>query len=463
MKNESRGLTTQTEELRNRKMKKKRVKSTEIPLWDEEAKSSNLGGAEKENFENDLKGKSQKKEEVDFEAQKEKKKKRRARGKKRLKQLAPALVFLGISIIILAIFLILRTNVEICEFMTKNVMGKINSFVGGIAEKLPFSAFELFVVFCLCVLFVLILTMIILAVKKKGVISLKILCSIVGIAFLFGSYYVLVAGFAYNRQPIQEFCPDYQPDYWEFYDIAKWYKADYDALGEKMERDENGLSICPYTNDELNVLLKAEVKRLDGYFNVDGCFSVKPMKLFSGYMSDTRISGITFMPTGDSGVNNLMPSVQYPSTAMHEMMHSVGIMRENEANFMACYLLISSENDYLRYCGYIDFYGYLYQGLLLNATAEELNSVGVSAKVYKESQLIREFWASQKSFWDKIGDFFNDLYLKLSGQKEGTGSYGEATKPGNDSYEEGDRVFVNVLYNNFQQAFIKNYLEKNGK
>ena len=436
-------------------MKKKREKNTELPLLEKDL-SEDVENMEEETS----KRKERKKEEVSSETKKEKKEKRRARARKRLKQLAPFLVFLGLSIIILVVFLILRTNVAICEYMTKNVMGNINSFVGGIAAKLPFSAFEFFVVFCLCVLFVLILTMIILAVKKKGVISLKILCSIVGIAFLFGSYYVLVAGFAYNRAPIAEFSPDYQPDYWEYYDIAKWYKADYDALGEKMERDQDGFSICTYTNDELNVLLKKEVQRLDGYYNVKGCFSVKPMKLFSGYMSDTRITGITFMPTGDCGVNNLMPSVEYPSTAMHEMMHSVGIMRENEANFMACYLLISSENDYLRYCGYMEFYGYLYNALFINATNEELNAVGVSAKVYKERQLINEYWWSQKSFMDKVGDFFNDLYLKLSGQKEGTGSYGEPTTPGEGFYEEGDRVFREMIYNNFQQAFIRNYLDK---
>lgn len=386
--------------------------------------------------------------------------KRKQKFLENLKKLMPCLIFLGVSVMILVVFLALRTNVSICEFMTQKVMKGINSFVGKIASKIPFSTFEFFIVFSLCVLFCLIVTMIILAIKKKGIISLKILCCVVGICFLFGSYYVLVAGFAYNRKPIAQFCPDYKMDYWEYYDMVKWYKADYDALSEKMQRDENGLSICPYTNEELNEILKNEVQRLGDYFNTDSCFTVKPMKLFSQYMSDTRISGVTFMPTGDCGVNNLMPSIQYPATAMHEMMHSVGIMRENEANFMACYLLISSENEYLRYSGYIDFYGYAYTAMYINATAEELNSVGVSQVAYNEVKLINEYWNSQKSITDKIGDFFNDLYLKLSGQKEGTGSYGEPTKPSDSSYEDGDRVFYEVNYNNFQQAFMRNYLDK---
>lgn len=380
--------------------------------------------------------------------------------KGKLKKLLPCLIFMGVSIVILVLFLALRTSVTVCEFMTKNVASRINSFVGKISAKLPFSAFEFFVVFSLCLLFVLIVTAIVLAIKHRKIISLKIICCIVGICFLFGSYYVLVAGFAYNRAPIAQFCPEYKMDYFEYYDMVKWYKADFDKLGENIERDESGFSICPYTFDELNELLKNEVQRLDGYFNVESCFSVKPMKLFSQFMSDMRISGITFTPTGDCGVNNLMPSVQFPSTAMHEMMHSVGIMRENEADFMACYLLISSENDYLRYCGYIDFYGYAYQALYINATAEELNSVGLSQAVYKESVLISDYWRSQKSITDKIGDFFNDLYLKLSGQHNGTGSYVEPTTPGDSSYEEGDRVFYDVFYNNFQQAFMRNYLDK---
>lgn len=440
-------------------MKKKRVKSTEIPIYEGETPNSNFERSETEK----KKQNSVKKERRNKKKSREDKEIRKIKAKVRLRKLVPSLVFMGVSLVILGVLLALRTNVKICEFMVANVMKPINAGIGKVSAKLPFSAFEFFVVFCLCALFVLVLTMIILAVKKKGTISLKILCSIVGIAFLFGSYYVLVAGFAYNRAPIAQFCPDYQPDFWELYDITKWYKADYDALSEKMERDQDGLSICPYTNDELNLILKKEVQRLDGYFNVEACFSVKPMKLFSGYMSDTRISGITFMPTGDCGVNNLMPSVEYPSTAMHEMMHSVGIMRENEANFMSCYLLISSENEYLRYCGYIAYYGYLYEAMIPNATNEELKSVGSSEKAYKERELISEYWWSQKSLMDKIGDFFNDLYLKLSGQKEGTGSYNEPTMPGEGSYEEGDRVFREMNYNNFQQAFMKNYLDKSGK
>lgn len=380
--------------------------------------------------------------------------------REKLKKLLPCLIFLAVTVVILVLFLALRTNCKICEFVTKNIAGKINAFMSDIASKLPFSAFEFFIVFSICVVGLILVAIIVLAVKRKGMVILKIITSVVGIVFLFGSYYVLVAGFAYNRAEIEQFCPDYNMGYWEYYEMAKWYQKDYIALGENIEREENGLSVCPYTLDELNEKLKAEVQRLGDYFNVDACFSVKPMKLFSEYMSDTRIAGVTFLPTGDCGVNCIMPSVEFTSTAMHEMMHSVGVMRENEANFMACYLLISSEDDYLRYCGYIEFYGYLYQGLAINATSEELYSVGVSQAIYKESSVIREFWNSRKPLMDKIGDFFNDLYLKLSGQKQGTDSYHEPTKPGNDKYEEGDRVFYDVAYNNFQQAFMRNYLDK---
>lgn len=371
------------------------------------------------------------------------------------------LIVLAVSILILAIFLCLRTSVDISEYFTKNVTEPITRVLAKIGSAFTNSLFEVFVVVSITLAVIILAILIAFLVKKKFRQSLKLFCLIGSICFLFGSFYMLVAGFAYNRKPVEKFYTE-AVEYSDFYEIVKYFKADYDYLANKMNRDENGMTICPYDYQELNAVLKNEVKRLDEYYNVDSCYDVKPLKIMSEFLANNGISGITFTPSGDCGVNKNQPSVEITYTALHEMMHSIGVMRENEANAVSCYLLISSDNEYLRYCGYFGYYGYLLQALSLNYDKDEYSAVRVSEKVNVELKIVNEYWNSQSSFFDKVGDFFNDIYLKLSGQKEGSGSYREPTSSGGVEKVEGERTFVEVNYNLFQQAFIKTYFDKIG-
>lgn len=371
------------------------------------------------------------------------------------------LIILAVSILILAIFLCLRTSVDISEYFTKNVTEPITRVLAKIGSASTNSLFEVFVVVSITLAVIVLAILIAFLVKKKFRQALKLFCLIGSICFLFGSFYMLVAGFAYNRKPVEKFYTE-AVEYRDFYEIVKYFKADYDYLANKMNRDENGMTICPYDYHELNAVLKNEVKRLDEYYNVDSCYDVKPLKIMSDFLANNGISGITFTPSGDCGVNKNQPSVEITYTALHEMMHSIGVMRENEANAVSCYLLISSDIEYLRYCGYFGYYGYLLQALSLNYDKDEYSAVRVSEKVTVELKAVTEYWNSQSSFFDKVGDFFNDIYLKLSGQKEGSGSYREPTSSGGVEKVEGERTFVEVNYNLFQQAFIKTYFDKIG-
>lgn len=371
------------------------------------------------------------------------------------------LIVLAVSILILAIFLCLRTSVDISEYFTKKVTEPITRVLAKIGSASTNSLFEIFVVVSITLAVIVLAILIAFLVKKKFRQSLKLFCLIGSICFLSGSFYMLVAGFAYNRKPIEKFYTEVV-EYRDFYEIVKYFKADYDYLANKMNRDENGMTICPYDYQELNAVLKNEVNRLDEYYNVDSCYDVKPLKIMSDFLANNGISGITFTPSGDCGVNKNQPPVEITYTALHEMMHSIGVMRENEANAVSCYLLISSDNEYLRYCGYFGYYGYLLQALSLNYDKDEYSAVRVSEKVTVELKTVTEYWNSQSSFFDKVGDFFNDIYLKLSGQKEGSGSYREPTSSGGVEKVEGERTFVEVNYNLFQQAFIKTYFDKIG-
>lgn len=379
--------------------------------------------------------------------------------KQSYKGIIPHVIILAFSILFLVVLVALRNSVEISEKITKTVTKGINAWSAGISDNVSYSVFEAFVVSAVILAVIWVILIIVQLCTERKITAIKSICILVTVVFLFGSYYMFTAGFAYNRKPMELF-GESSIGYYEFYDIVKYYKEDYDYLAEKLERNENGEVICPYSFEELSELLREESKRLPDYFN-DVPFSSKPMKIFSSAMSDFRITGVTFTPSGDCGLNILQPQTSITATMAHEIMHSLGVMRENDANASALYLLISSDNEYLRYAGYYDYYGYLLQALALNYNEEEYDAVLTPRLASLEHKFENEYWSSQKSFTDKIGDFFNSLYLKLSGIQNGSGSYHEPSSRGDDSYTEGDRVFVEVKYNSFQRCFIQVYNENN--
>ena len=146
-------------------------------------------------------------------------------------------------------------------------------------------------------------------------------------------------------------------------------------------------------------------------------------------MSQMHIVGVFFAPTGEVNVNGNENNLFLPSTMAHEMAHAKGVMREYEADIVSRYVLATSENPYLCY------------GTLVQLSSYALSLVGkypdsrqdyerlynsVAAGIRLERQNYNEFYA-QFTLLDDVGEFFNDIYLKLQQQQGGTESY---EKPG---------------------------------
>ena len=102
----------------------------------------------------------------------------------------------------------------------------------------------------------------------------------------------------------------------------------------------------------------------------------------------------------------------------NEIAHSKGIMRESDAELVSAYITLTSEDEFVRYSGYIDNYGRIYQMLTLNNLVDKYKEKGYAlpaSLIIKDYEYMYAEYGKYPDIIDEIGTFFNNIYLKLSG------------------------------------------------
>ena len=150
---------------------------------------------------------------------------------------------------------------------------------------------------------------------------------------------------------------------------------------------------------------------------------------FSEAMSYLSLTGIYTFYTGEANVNTLYPDYDLTFSAAHELAHQRGILRENEANFMAYLVLKSSSDPYLRYSGALSMYGYIGSALYRTNPEKYLEISSELCDIARfdmiaSSEVYNEY---SGTLLEDISSFVNDLFLKSNGT-EGVVSYGMVVK-----------------------------------
>lgn len=379
-----------------------------------------------------------------------------------------------ILLIALLIMLEIRSDVDTAEWWTTHIQFGWEKTIGALTSWLPFSVMEFFIVFgILFGLYLLARFYVNLCRGRFKRIGVGALALCVGAMYLFDTY-ILSMGFGYYRAPMP--VPQAGAKYTleQAKEVAEYYLEEFNALAEKLERDENGCVKCPYSFSDLAELMKEEYARLDGGYFSDYTPTAKPI-VNSWFLSDMLITGITFLPFGEAGVNIAAPPTTVTVTTAHELAHAKGVQREGDANLLARYLLLSSENEYLRYCGLYGAFNNLLQTMVLFEDFESYNDIALrlSPLIYAERKYTNDYWRSQPDIIGKIAEFFNDLYLKANGAENGTGSYDDGNKteiitpvdpdtgePEKDP-DTGEPVRI-VKYSQVQMLFFWLYEESTG-
>ena len=343
-----------------------------------------------------------------------------------MKKFKALLIKAGVLIAILVIFIVLialKNNKDVAEAITRGPArwyGFIVSKITGIAPFISFTELLFVALFCIGVL--LLVLCIINIVKLRFIRAANKIFDIAIIALSVITLYHFSCEAAYNRKemPLPYYENDVERE--EYVAIYNYFANDINLCVSQMEFKEDGDVKQMSLQNIAEEVRKAYQIVTDPYFASHNG-AIKPM-LSSFIYREFQITGVTFAPFAESNINTLNASGDIPFTVAHELAHTKGVMIEEDANKLAFYVCLNSDNPYLRFSAY-NRYFYLIRKLnssLYMSAEERATLVPINSALDKYASFERKYW-DEHDLLGNFADWVNNLYIKSSGDSNGTGSY----------------------------------------
>lgn len=337
----------------------------------------------------------------------------------------------------LFIIIICRSSAFVAEYIfARGIFRFCALVIGAITRWFPFSLAEICLYLMPVIAIFIIIRFVIKTVKTKenrgfyiGKNILNVICFISVALVMF----VILCGTNYYRYSFEEFLPFNRQEYTknDLYELCVYLADKVNEAKSYVKVNEDGVTVSSYKN-------KSELFEVAGEVISDYAkdfsaikYSVGKAKpvLASKYMSYTKIVGIYIPFTIEANVNVDTVYFNQPSDTVHELAHLRGIMREDEANYIAYAACVNSSEPDFVYSGYMHAYIY--------ATNQLYNDDMELYKKVREklSQNVINDLRANSMYWDKyetptgnkisnVSNKVNNTYLNLNGQEQGTKSYG---------------------------------------
>ena len=358
--------------------------------------------------------------------------------KKRFHMPKLVLAALIVSAVMGILNLIAWKSTAFCDFYTAHIFPVWCETYGRLTSLLPFSFGELLLVIAV---FGLPLSLVVLAVL---VIALK--KSRKRIARVFGYVYLWIFVFVLSVQTLNCFILYHCSSFAELNGIShgKYTHKQLEELGDALTVKLNELSTRVKRDSQGRFVLTADVNETarkavedlgEEFVNLDG-FTVRPKPIyFSFFMSQMDLMGLYMPFSMEANYNNDMYKAKLPNTVCHELAHTKGYIREDEANFISFMACSRSDNTDYRYSGYLCAFLKV-RGKIFDYASDEKQyefDSRVSDLVWADVDANRQYWQSVEEAEDtvfdsetvgEIADKAMDTSLKMNGVSDGAESYG---------------------------------------
>lgn len=372
------------------------------------------------------------------------------------KHFLASLITLCSILFILLLLFILRTSPYISEGWSRSI-SRVEEYISYyIFGWLPISGFELFVIAVIIYIIIWLIFTIrhLHRFKFRG--SSKYWLNLGIVLSLIFTVYMGTAGMEYNRftVPIPQHT-ELLKDPLEYKTIGKYFQDDFNSVADKLKFNKDGSLVNPYNDKELNQVMETEYKRLTDDYFTSLTPKYKNMYLLGWLYREFQITGVAFAPTGEPNVNPLIPASEYPFTIAHEIAHTKGIIREEDANLVAAYICLTSKDPFLRYSGYTWTISSMYY--LVRCTNVEKYYTdfvnGFSQSIYDEISFRYNYWKSH-DILSEFSNFINNIYLMIQGDK-GTVSYSD-----NLDIKSENGIYTVNSYSRYQALYLYIYFNK---
>jgi len=314
---------------------------------------------------------------------------------------------------------------KVDSFYSCKIFSGISSFLGAVFGITKRSVASVILILLVLISFVVVISFIIFMIKSQNRIYiagiyLKIIVLAISIVlFLFSilcmpNYYRLTfaekAGIELNDYTVSDLEA-----------MCKHLIIETNAQREKLPDD------LVLNFDELAGDTQISFNEINEEYPFLGKAAAKPKPMFpSEVLSILNLTGFYFPYTGEANVNVDMPPYELPFTMCHELAHTRGFMRENEANFIGFLGCMKSEHPFVKYSG-------LYTALAHSMNtlyAEDSDKYFELRKLYGEklnydSAVVNQYW---QPYFDtpaaELSNTVNDVYLKANDLSDGIKSYG---------------------------------------
>ena len=339
-----------------------------------------------------------------------------------------------IPLTLILVVLARADNRWIEAFFVPFIYRPVSFIIGSFVSLFPFSVTEIAVVILVLLSVWYIVRVIIRIVKEKSAWKHHLYKAFINVTCvlsvaLFG--FEICMGLNYYRDEAKDYLDleIKKSTTEELYDLCVMLADDLNENRKNCDVDENGIVKLSDkgwfdTCESARVAYRKMTKDFPVLKGVD--IKNKPLvssKLFSMFLT----TGIYVPYTFESNINVDVPEFTIPATMCHELTHSRGFMREDEANFFGYLACTYSERADFRYSGAYLAFDYAFSELYDD-------DINLAKKIAKrlDSGVIDDI-THQSEYWDKYfgtpaantSDKVYNTYLEANGEQSGTKSYGE--------------------------------------
>lgn len=203
------------------------------------------------------------------------------------------------------------------------------------------------------------------------------------------------------------------------------FRSALDSIISNASRNRSSVSAADYKEIDKKVEESYQInsKRL-GINYPNGTRRPKTM-IFSSFIAKLGVTGYFGPFFNEINLNHLVLPLDYPFTLAHEKAHQFGVASEAEANLMAFIICTTSDDERLRYSGYMNVLLYF----LSDARKQRIDKESIAKidkDVMKDLQLRQRYYAAlMREKLSEMQTAANDAYLKSNHIKTGIRNYNQ--------------------------------------